>query len=125
MRLIFMAHPVRGNVKENIRRAKQWVRRIEETYPDVAVQAPWIVECEIWDDSDEIQRRKGIARNKAVIRKCNALWLVDSRVSPGMAEEAEFALLCGVPVSRVPEVHTIQMGFDWSELAEAYDVRHL
>lgn len=94
MLVVYMAHPVAGDVEGNLRRARQWVRWLEHNYP-VAVVATWITECEIWDDGDPLQREAGMARNFAVIEKCDAVWLVGGRLSNGMAREREHALLFG------------------------------
>ena len=102
MRVVYMAHPVRGSegvtLEDNLAATLKRAKWIEANYPDVAVVASWYVECLIWDDSDDIQRAAGMRRNKAVIARCDELWAVGDRISRGMAEEIEFARLCGVRV---------------------------
>jgi hypothetical protein len=92
----FLCHPVRGrnraDVLVNLASAKWWVRAIEEQFPHVVVLAPWIYECEVWDDSIESERIAGLERNKVVItRSCDVVYLADDVISAGMLIEATHA----------------------------------
>lgn len=98
MNVVYLAHPVAGDVEANLARARRWFRWATENYPSMALVAPWIVGCELWDDADPIQRSRGMARNFAVIDVCDDVLLVGGRVSPGMLEEARFAEAVGVRV---------------------------
>jgi len=91
VKVIYMAHPVSGDVDNNLKRARLWVRWIEETHRGVAVVASWITECEVWDDADPKQRAAGLERDKAVLERCDELWLVGPRISNGMAIERAHA----------------------------------
>jgi DNA-directed RNA polymerase subunit RPC12/RpoP len=97
MKVIYMAHPVSGDVPGNIERAKRWVRYLEEQFP-VAVVASWITECEIWDDDNPEHRAAGLARDLAVLSRCEELWLVGLRISTGMAMERDHAIKKGLSV---------------------------
>lgn len=90
MKMIFMAHPVAGDVEENLGRAKRWVKWIEDTL-NVVVAATWIVECQIYDDSDPERRAASFKRNFEVLKRCDEFWMVGPYISKGMAEEMEFA----------------------------------
>lgn len=98
MRVIYMAHPVSGDVENNLKRAKQWVRWLEEHFSDVAVVATWILECEIWDDDNPEHRAAGLQRDLAVIERCDELWLVGEKVSKGMAYERDHAAVNGLRI---------------------------
>lgn len=58
--------------------------------------ATWIV-LSAWDETPE-NRALGLACDFAAIERCDELWLVGGRVSPGMAAEAEHARQHGVVV---------------------------
>lgn len=92
MKAIYMSHPVRGNVEENLRRARTWLKWITEIYPDIVVCANWILECELWDDSNPNHRAAGLARDIAMITRCDELWLVGPCVSSGMELERDHAM---------------------------------
>jgi len=99
MRVVYMAHPLSGDVEGNIRRAKQMLRDLEEKHPDVAIVATWITECEVWDDSNPEHREAGLRRDLAVIAKCDELWLTGPEISAGMMREAAKATELGIPVT--------------------------
>lgn len=105
MRRIYLAHPVRGatpeDVDANLEMAKAWVRAIEHRFMDIAIECSWIVECMIWDDSNEEERAAGMTRNKAHVERCDELWMVGDRISNGMIEEAIHARRSGIPVYRL------------------------
>lgn len=96
MRVIYMAHPY-GGKPENLARAKRWMRWIEETQP-VAVNASWILECEIWDDANPDERSAGLRRDIANIRRCDEIWAVGGRVSEGMGVEINAAAEYNIPL---------------------------
>ncbi len=98
MKVVYMAHPVSGDVKGNIERAKRWVRYIEERFPEIAVVASWITECEIWDDDDPEQRAAGFRRDLAILSRCDELWLTGSHVSTGMGIERSHAIEQGLRI---------------------------
>jgi hypothetical protein len=98
LRVVYMAHPVSGNVEENLARARRWVRWIYDHYPNVVVLAHWIVDCEVLDDANPAHREKGLAHDFAIIRRCDEIWLVGGRVSEGMGLESAYATDdCGLP----------------------------
>lgn len=97
MKVIYMAHPLSGDIAGNLERAKAWLRWIEEHH-NVAVVASWITECEVWDDNNPDHRAAGLARDLAVLVRCDELWLVGPRISSGMRAEAEVAIGRGIPV---------------------------
>lgn len=96
MIVAYLAHPVGGDVEKNLEAAKAMYRHYTVIFPWVALVAPWITECELWDDADPEQRRAGLERCKAVVAKCDELWLCGPRVSEGMAIECEAAMAAGV-----------------------------
>jgi len=97
-RVIYMAHPVSGDVEANLARARRWLLWIYRTKPGTAVVANWILDCEILDDSNPADRQMGLAHDLAILERVDAVWLVGGRVSGGMALEAEHAKAHGVRV---------------------------
>ena len=102
MRVIYFAHPVSGDVAGNLKKARAWIRFLEATNPDVAIVANWITECEIWDDDVPEQRAASLARDLAVISKCDELWyggVERGELTRGMELEYEHAAKLGKPVT--------------------------
>lgn len=95
MRLIYLAHPVSGDVPGNLARAKRWLAWANRTCgPDAYVIAPWIANIEAGeDDADPAARARGLRACCAVVEKCDELWLVGGRISDGMARERNTALV--------------------------------
>ncbi len=89
--LIYLAHPVSGDVPGNLARAKRWLKWACLSFPDDEVIAPWITECEIFDDADPEQREQGLQRCERVVERCHVLILVGGRISSGMQREADAA----------------------------------
>jgi hypothetical protein len=98
MNLIFMAHPVGGDVSANLARAKRWLRWLQDKLPDDSIIAPWISYCEVHDDADPVERERGIRRNLALIERCDRVVLVGGRISEGMQREAVHAAAFGAAV---------------------------
>lgn len=98
MKVVYMCHPVAGDIKGNLARAKRWLRWLEENYP-IAIVASWITECEVWDDNNPEQRAAGLERDKAVLERCDGIVLVGGRISNGMAIERAHAESKGLPVT--------------------------
>lgn len=92
MRLIYIAHPVSGDVAANLANAKQWLRWAHIEHPCCAPIAPWIPACEVFDDSDAQAREHGLLCDMAIIERCDELWLCGGIVSAGMRIEQEHAM---------------------------------
>lgn len=107
MTLIYLAHPVGGDVAGNLRRARLWWQWIEAHRTNVAVVAPWVTSCEWQDDANPSEREAGLRRCEAVVARCDELWLVGGRISAGMERERQAALRAGVKV-----IDLIHLGAD-------------
>ena len=95
----YMAHPVGGDVDNNIARAKRWLRLLTEQAPRCAVIAPWIANIEAGeDDNDPIQRSRGLAKAALVATRCDYVLLVGGRVSDGMVIERDAAKRAGAEI---------------------------
>jgi hypothetical protein len=99
MEQVYIAHPLnaptRQEILENLRRASFWTAWAARR--GVAPVAPYIALASVWEETPE-NRALGIAIDKAVIRRCGALWLTGGRISTGMHVEADYARLIGIPI---------------------------
>lgn len=93
--IVYVAHPVSGDVGANIKAAFGWMEWLLRRWPRVAWIAPWIVDAHVLDDGDELDREAGLVRDEAVVGLVDALLLVGGRVSAGMERERAAALLAG------------------------------
>ncbi len=100
MRVIYMAHPLGGDVLGNLARAKEWYRWCYSLGLDAVFLTPWIMETEILrlDDGDPVVRSAALDRGIAVVRRCDEVWLVGPHVSKGMQIEANAAKEAGIKI---------------------------
>lgn len=89
MKVVYIAHPLGGGADRERNRvaASKWVAWAGEL--GAAPVADWIILSGEWDES---MRETGLRIDYALIERCDELWLVGARVSPGMKLEAECAL---------------------------------
>lgn len=102
MKVMYIAHPVGGDISGNLDRIVEIVRRIN-TNPaskEVVPFVPYYADCLALDDDDFKQRARGISNGLALLSKgfVDELWLYGPRISKGMHEEIAAARKYGIPV---------------------------
>ena len=100
MKIIFISHPISGDVTNNLERIRLIVREINLNEPDIVPFAPYWLDCHALDDSDPEQRERGMRNNTALLRSgiVTEMWLFGDRISTGMEAEVQLALDLGIPV---------------------------
>jgi len=100
MKIVYIAHPIGGDVKGNINKILAIVRHINLTELDVVPFAPYIVDCLAMEDSIKSERQRGIKNDIALFKAgfINELWLYGDRISPGMGFEISLCLESGIKV---------------------------
>lgn len=116
-RLVYIAHPVRGDVAGNLAKGRQWVRWAYEK--GVAPAAPWITGCEVLDDANEVHRELGLQCDETTVARCDEIWLCGARISQGMHRELEIAMSHGVYIRRFINSEEDKGGFQPYELSTA------
>jgi len=114
MRIIYVAHPVSGDVVHNLLRAKDTLRGLFTMHPSMHFIAPWITECEIFldvakahcpnagpDHPDATSYYEALRRCCAVIERCDELWLCGGHITTGMRIEAIHAREHGIEVNNL------------------------
>lgn len=92
-RVLYMAHPVGGDVAGNVRRALGWLAWLMACEPDVAFIAPWLACIAAGaDDSNPRARERGMLDNLATVVRCDGIVLVGGRISIGMQRELNVAV---------------------------------
>lgn len=107
--LAYMAHPVasytlyhpqlkgKHTIKENLARAKRWLKALQDANPHAVVIAPWITNAEVYGQNPE-DRAANLLRDCYVIGRCDSIVFVGGRMSEGMQIEAEAAEGYGMPM---------------------------
>lgn len=88
--VLFLAHPVAGDVHANVARARRWLRWARTVaFRDYEVIAPWLENLALGDDdADAIVREYNLRKSERTAARCDAILLVGGRVSEGMRREA-------------------------------------
>jgi hypothetical protein len=88
MRVVYIAHPLGAGPDRETNRAKasRWVAWAADQ--GVAPVADWVILSGQWTED---RRTEGLAIDCALIGRCDELWLVGGRISPGMQIEAAWA----------------------------------
>lgn len=114
MKVAYIAHPINGDVKGNLKKVAQIAREINLNEPDVIPFAPYFLDCHALDDSNPEERKRGIKNDNYFLKNgfIDELRLYGDRISDGMMAEAIIAYLEGIKV--VPMTDKIK-----SELEQA------
>lgn len=92
-KIVYIAHPIGGNVEENLRLIRELVRDINLKRDDVVPFVPYYADCVSLDDSNPLERERDIANNIEIFRSgiINELWLFGKTISKGMEAEIDLA----------------------------------
>lgn len=97
-KVVYMAHPVSGDVEGNLGRARRWLKWLLQHCPEHAVIAPWITMCEVLSNDEDYAT--SLERDCAVVDRCDEVWLVGASISNGMSMEALAHARRGMPTVR-------------------------
>lgn len=105
MKVVYIAHPLGQGADRELNRtnAAKWVGWIAQTY-NVAPVADWVILSGVWTKA---MRVHGLAIDMVLIERCDEVWLVGGRVSPGMHLESQRAVELGKTV-----VDLTHLGFE-------------
>lgn len=100
MKIVYIAHPISGDVKGNIEKVLDIVKEINLNEPDTVPFAPYIPDCLALDDSVPEQRERGIKNDIALFKAgfIDEVRLYGSRISEGMKAEIRLAHNLNIPV---------------------------
>ncbi len=101
MNIVYIAHPVGGDVEGNLKKIKQIIRQINLTNPYVVPFAHYVVDCECLNDDVIEERMRGIENDIALFKAgfIDAVWLYGDHISKGMRCEIDLANELGIPVT--------------------------
>ena len=101
MKVVYIAHPIAGNVKGNMRKILSIVRKINKKIKNVTPLVPYYTDLLTLNDSIPEERSRGIRNNRAILRKgcVDELWVYgDYANSKGCMEEIAYCKTLGIPV---------------------------
>ena len=106
MKIIYLAHPISGDVDGNIKKILKIVRYINLTEPDTFPFAHYLVDCQALDDTNPEERTRGLRNNIAIFQKkgfLDELRLYGNHISYGMRCEIELAQANNIPIIAMTE----------------------
>lgn len=100
MIIAYIAHPISGNVIENVGRIHAIIRHINLTEPDTVPFAPYLGDVMALDDNIPEERARGIRNDTELIRRTriDELRLYGPCISKGMLAEAQLAAAMGIAI---------------------------
>lgn len=90
--------PTQKGIRENMLKAREYIRIIEDSFPGVKCYAPHAWLPEMLDDNDTADRKLALDFGIQMLRKCEALFICGNRISDGMANEIKLANNWGISV---------------------------
>jgi len=84
MKKIFICSPLKGNIKENIKRAKEYSR--EAVSAGHIPITPHIYFTQFLDDNNPEEREVGMAMGRKLLDLCDEMWIY-GRPTEGMLQE--------------------------------------
>lgn len=100
MKIVYLAHPISGAIKENLEQIRLIAKHITAKYANITVFAPYWFDCHFLDDDRPEDRQRGINNDIEFFRRkvMDEVWLCGPRLSNGMKHEKETAEHLGIAV---------------------------
>lgn len=109
MKVVYIAHPVSGDIEGNLKKIRGIVRTINLNEVDTIPFAPYYSDVVSLDDNNPLERAKGFENNLHLIQFCDELRLYGNKISKGMIIEIERAKELQIPIIAMTEETII----DW------------
>ena len=100
MKVVYIAHPIGGDIKKNLEEVRQIGRKINIEEPNVIPFAHYFFDCYSLDDNVPEERERGIKNDIALFKMgfIDELRLYGNRISSGMKAEMELAKMLNIPI---------------------------
>lgn len=100
MIIVYIAHPIGGDVSGNILLVEKECERIFTQQPEVTPIAPYLFALKFLNDDNPLDRSRGVKMNKEYFTRgfVDEVWLFGNRISAGMWEEVQWARNLRIPV---------------------------
>ncbi len=102
MKVAYIAHPISGDVSENIKKLVEITRKINLEEPDVVPFVPYLIDLYALSDDVPEERARGIRNDVELMKRMfvDELRLYGTQISEGM--RAEITLAEGLDIRIVP-----------------------
>ena len=111
MRIIYIAHPIGGDVENNLASLRRIIRSINANEPHTVPFCPYYADVVSLNDNDPAQRARGLRNDMTILSRVgmvDELRLYGETISSGMRMEIEQAYYMGIPiVCSNPELYNL------------------
>jgi hypothetical protein len=114
-RVVFICHPMRGNVKDNTERVREICKLA--CHMGIVPFAPHLCFASFLKDQVPNERSLALAFDLEMLRRCDEVWVFGTDLTEGMRGEVQFAQWMGIPIRRV-ELDDARLVFDELPLLE-------
>ena len=100
MKIVYIAHPIKGDKQANLKHLGEVVQHINLTMPDILPFVPYYCDACGLDEDDPEQRKRGINNGSYWLRRRipSELWITGTHISEGMAAEIKICEERGIRV---------------------------
>ena len=100
MKVVYIAHPISGDIKGNLKRIELIGRQINIEEPNIIPFAHYFFDCYSLNDNIPEERERGIKNDVALMKKgfIDEIRLYGDRISTGMKHEIELARKLSIPI---------------------------
>lgn len=100
MKIVYIAHPISGDIEANLADLRRIVRKINLEHERIVPLVPYCADIVSLDDNNPTERARGIANDVAVLQSgiIQEVWLTGERISKGMAAEVGLAVKMNIPI---------------------------
>jgi hypothetical protein len=100
MKIVYIAHPIKGDVFNNSLKVRKIIREINLTQSDILPFAHYLVDLLCLNDDTPSERQRGINNDTALMKAgfIDEIWLYGDRISNGMKHEIELAKVLYIPI---------------------------
>ncbi len=120
MKIVYIAHPIGGDIKNNLSKIIDIIRQINLEEPEIIPFAHYWVDCHALNDNIEIERNRGIKNDVEFFNRkiIDELRLYGDKISKGMKAEISLCHRLGIPIKPM----TVETLREYSDLCkEIYD----
>ena len=119
MKIAYIAHPISGDIKGNLKRIELIGRKIILEEPEVVPFVHYFFDCYALDDDIPEERERGIKNGIALMRKkgfIDEVRLYGDKISTGMSYEVNLALELGIKVVAMTEATKRELAERWQNV---------
>ncbi|MEZ7494493.1 hypothetical protein QO206_03285 [Leeuwenhoekiella aequorea] len=100
MKIVYIAHPIGGNVYRSVKALTKILREVNLTEPEVVPLAPYYGDVMALNDENLAERARGLENGIQVLKSgaIRELWLYGDGITKGMLGEVRLAETLGIPV---------------------------